>query len=57
MKIKGKLISNYVGKMYEFTLPDGTRKCITVNSKQGITEARELLMTGLKSTINEDNME
>jgi len=48
MKIKGRKISDYCGKHYEFTMPDGTRKSVFVSRKEGMKEAREKLEKEMK---------
>jgi len=46
---KGKLISDYVGKQYEFFHKvTGERYSVTVNRNQGMKEAREQLMIMLE---------
>jgi hypothetical protein len=52
-KIKGKVISTYIDKMYEFTLPyvpgEGSKRIhVFVKRSQGMKEARELLDIKLK---------
>ena len=52
-KIKGRVISTYVDKMYEFTLPyvpgEGSKRIhIFVGRKQGMKEARIKLAEKLK---------
>ena len=42
-KIPGKLISNYIGKTYEFELPGWKFIHVTVKRKEGMKEARARL--------------